>query len=413
MLPHVAGDVDIFALRDAAERLDDELRLDEVAALLVAQALLAAPLLDALPPFGERLFVGTACGFAPGGNQVSEHLLGIAHDGHVNAHALGNGGRVHVNVDDFALAPQEVRDVADAAVAEARAHVQQHVAFKHGAVGFKRAVHPLQPEELPVTGGKHAQPHERAGHRKTGERRQLAQLLARARADDAAAHVDVGALGRQQQLERLADLPAVPLAHRVVGAHAHGFRIARPRGAVEGHILGQVHHHRPGTPGAGDVERLFHRHRQVAHVLDEEVVLDRVARNAHGVALLKGVRADVGARHLPGEHHQRHRIHVRRGQPGDGIGRPRAGGDQRHAHFARGACIAVSGMHGGLLVAHQNMLQLFLFIERVINMQHHAARITPNVFHAFGLQRAHKNLGAPQFGRSGLLCGSRWRRFRL
>ena len=147
----------------------------------------------------------------------------------------------------------------------------------------------------------------------------------------------------------------MPLAHRVVGAHAHGFRIARPRGAVEGHVLGQVHHHGTWAPSAGDVKGFFHRQRQLAHVLDEEVVLDRVARNAHGVALLEGVRADVGARHLPGEHHQRHRVHVRRGNAGDGVGGAGAGGDQRHAHIARGTRVAVGGVHGGLLVAHQKV----------------------------------------------------------
>jgi hypothetical protein len=49
---------------------------------------------------------------------------------------------------------------------------------------------------------------------------------------------------------------------------------------------------------------------QVAHVLDQEVVLDDGAGDAHRVALLEGVQADRRRRDLPGEDHHRDRVHV-------------------------------------------------------------------------------------------------------
>jgi hypothetical protein len=48
---------------------------------------------------------------------------------------------------------------------------------------------------------------------------QRAQFVGGVAQDHAAAGVDVRPLGRQQQLQRLADLAAVALAHRVVRAH--------------------------------------------------------------------------------------------------------------------------------------------------------------------------------------------------
>jgi hypothetical protein len=71
--------------------------------------------------------------------------------------------------------------------------------------------------------------------------------------------------------------------------------------------------------------------RQVAHVLDEEVVLDHGTGDADRVAFLEGVLADRVGRHLAGNHHHRDRIHVGGGEAGDGIGDARTGGDEGHA----------------------------------------------------------------------------------
>ncbi len=54
-------------------------------------------------------------------------------------------------------------------------------------------------------------------------------------------------------------------------------------------------------------------------------------------------------------------------------------------------------MHGSLLVAHQHVLDGVLLVERVVDVEHGATGITPDMLHAFGLQGAHEDLGAHQF----------------
>src|SRR5262249_12995867 len=157
--------------------------------------------------------------------------------------------------------------------------------------------------------------------------------------------------------------------------------IARVRGLVEGDVLRDVHHHRAGTAAAGDVEGLLHHLGEVAHVLHQEVVLDDGTGDADRVALLEGVHADGGGGHLAGDDHHRDRIHVGGGDAGHGVRHARAGGHQRHADVAGRAGVAVGGVHGGLLVAHQNVLDRVLLVERVVDVQHRAAGIAPDEPH--------------------------------
>jgi hypothetical protein len=75
-------------------------------------------------------------------------------------------------------------------------------------------------------------------------------------------------------------------------------------------------------------------------------------------------------------------VHVRGGDAGHGIGDAGAGGDQGHADVAGGARIAVGGVHRGLLVAHQHVLDGVLLVERVVDVQDRAARVAPDVLDA-------------------------------
>ena len=77
---------------------------------------------------------------------------------------------------------------------------------------------------------------------------------------------------------------------------------------------------------------------------------------------------------------------------------PGPGGDQRDADFAGGARIAVGGVHGGLLVAHQHVLDGVLLVERVVDVENRAARVAPEVLDAFGLQAANEDFGAVRLG---------------
>ena len=185
-------------------------------------------------------------------------------------------------------------------------------------------------------------------------------------------------------------------AHRVVGAHFNRLRVAVVGHLFERHVLRNVHHHRAGAATAGNVEGFFHGLGQIARVLDQKVVLDDGAGDAHGVTFLERIHANGVGRHLAAHDHHRDTVHVSGGNAGDGVGDARAGGDQCHAHIARGAGITVSRVNRRLLVAHQHMLNGVLLEKCVVDVQHGTAGVTPDVLDAFGLQGFDENFCAPQ-----------------
>lgn len=134
------------------------------------------------------------------------------------------------------------------------------------------------------------------------------------------------------------------------------------------------------------MEGLLHGVRQLAHILDQEVVLDDGAGDADGVALLECIGADVGRRGLAADHDQGNGIGVGGGNAGDGVGQAGTRGHQGHADFTRGTGKTVCRMHSRLLVAHQHMLNGVLLVEGVVDVQDRTARIAPKLLDAFGLQ---------------------------
>jgi hypothetical protein len=54
-------------------------------------------------------------------------------------------------------------------------------------------------------------------------------------------------------------------------------------------------------------------------------------------------------------------------------------------------------MHGCLLVAHQNVLDGVLLVERVVDVQNRAAGVAPDVLDAFGLQCLDQHFSAHEF----------------
>jgi hypothetical protein len=187
----------------------------------------------------------------------------------------------------------------------------------------------------------------------------------------------------------------VTLGRRVVGAELDllGVVVGDLYVGV-GDILGDIHQHRAGAAGGGDVEGLADGQGQVVDIPHQEVVLDAGPGDADRVHLLEGVVADQSGGYLAGEDHQRNGIHVSGGDAGDGIGHTGARGDQHHARLAAGAGIAIGGVTGGLFVADQHVLDVVLEVERVINVQDGTARITEQIFDAFFLQAADQDLGA-------------------
>ena len=68
--------------------------------------------------------------------------------------------------------------------------------------------------------------------------------------------------------------------------------------------------------------------------------------------------------------------------------------DQHHARLAGGARVAIRHVRGGLLVAHQNVLQPLLLEDGVVDVQRRAARVAEQVGDPFVLQGANEHLAA-------------------
>ena len=124
------------------------------------------------------------------------------------------------------------------------------------------------------------------------------------RPDHAAADVEHRPRGLGDQPGGLADLLAVRPGHRAVAGQVE---LGRPgeRGLRLQRVLGDVDEHRARAAGAGDVERLGDRPRDLGGVGDQVVVLGDRHRDAADVGLLEGVGADRRPRHLAGDRDDR------------------------------------------------------------------------------------------------------------
>ena len=105
--------------------------------------------------------------------------------------------------------------------------------------------------------------------------------------------------------------------------------------------------------------------------------------DSDGIAFLKRVLSDRVRGHLPANHDHRNRIHVGRGDAGDGIGDAGAGGDKANANLLRRTRIRVGCVDSGLLVPDQHMLEFVLFEYLVVDIKYRAARIAENEFDFF------------------------------
>ncbi len=388
MLAHVGGD-ERLAVGGLVERLHHLLRLHRAVFVdLVTQPVHLAPAVDFLPPALHALVVRAAVVLVDHGEHLFQHLLHRPDDGNVSGDVLGDAGRVDIDMDDLG-ARAELLGVVGDPVVQARAGGQNHVGVVHRHVGFVGAVHTEHAEELLVGARIGAQPHQRVGDRIVELAGHRGERLAGVPLNHAAAGVDHRALGLEQLVHRLANLPGVPPGDRHVGAHLDLLRVLVREGLVGRRVvLGNIDQNRAGTAGAGDVEGLFDHLRDLTGVANHEAVLHDRPRQTDHVGLLEGVVADPVGAHLAGQHHHGNGVHEGGGNAGDGIGRAGAGGHQHHAGLAGGAGIAVRGMRGGLLVAHQNVIDFVLLEQRVIDVQYRAPGIPEDVLHSLVLQSA-------------------------
>ncbi len=121
--------------------------------------------------------------------------LGVAHDGDVHGHVLGDLGRVDVDVDEGGVGSEGLQLAGDPVV-EAHAHRDDQVGLADRVVGVRRAVHAQHAHGQVVVLGEAALAGERGGDRDMAVDGQLAQLVGGAGDDHPAPGVDDRALGR-------------------------------------------------------------------------------------------------------------------------------------------------------------------------------------------------------------------------
>ncbi len=159
-------------------------------------------------------------------------------------------------------------------------------------------------------------------------------------------------------------------------------------------VLGDVDEHGTGAPGGGDVERLRESAGDVLGVGDQEVVLGDRHGDTADVGFLEGVGADQPAPDLPGDRHDRHRVHLRVGERGDQVRCARPGRCHANPDLAGGLGVPGGGMSGTLFVTHQHMTQPLGIDQRVVHRQDCSARNAEDHLDGQRFERAHHRLSA-------------------
>ena len=330
--------------------------------------------------------------------QGREETLAVGHHRNVHGHVLLDGGRVDVDVDDFGVF-REFAELARDPVVEAGADGQDQVGVADGHVGGIGAVHAEHADPEGIVCGKAAQGHERGRDRNLLRTRQPDEVIARRGGDDPAAGVDDGLFGLAQHVRHLGHLLGVWRVGGVVAAHLDrlGVLVLAP-GLL--HVLGQVDEHGARAAGRRQVEGLLDDPGQIAHVLDQVIVLGAGARDADDVDFLERVVADQRRRHLSGDDDHRYGIHVGGGNAGHGIGGAGARSHQTYAYPARSAGIAVGGVDGSLFMARQHVPE-GVVRQLVVNVDDRSSGKAENDVHVLAAQGLEEDLGPGQFHASG------------
>ena len=384
--------------RRVAQLLQAKLRLEGATgfAVLVGQRELLLPAAHTAAPRAE---VGLR---RAAGMQVADRLddllddeSTVADDRHVGPAHLALLGWIDVDMDDLGFLRERIHAAGDAVV-EARTERDQQVGALHRRDGGRGAVHARHAEAQRVIVGERAARHERGDDGDLRHLGEFAQCARRARLQHAAAHVQHGALGAQDQLRGFLDHAGVTLdVGFVAGQRRLHVGVTRPvpRHRVLQDVLGNVHERRARSAGRGQVECLADGERQVVCRHHEFVVLGDAARDAHRVALLEGIGADGRRGHLAGDRHHRDRVHVCVTQRRHQVGGRRTARDHRDAGTTRDMRVALGHVAGTLFVTHEDVADRRLE-QRVVGGQDAATGQTEDHLGAFHFERANQGLGA-------------------
>ena len=398
VLADVGGD-DRLAFGQFVELVDHLLHA-EAALLLVSER--------------ELLLVAVELGQPLGGFERADLLvdlgkrgLGVADDHHVGHDHLAAFRGIDVDVDDLGVLA-ELRGLADDAVVEARADIDQQVALDHRLVGVGGAVHAEHAERKRVGLREDALAEQGGGHRRVEGLGEVHQLLVGAGDHRALAGEDHRALrlGDQRGGFFHGGSVDVEIAGRVVAGEIERRVHVAGEGSL-GDVLRDVDQHRAGAAGGGDVVGLAGDPRQGVGVLAEVVVLHHRHGDAENVGFLEGVLAEHPGHGLAAEHDHRDRVHHRGHQAGHGVAGAGAGSHQHGGGPAGGAGVAVGHVDRALFVADQDELHLGLDrFEGVEDGNRGSAGVAEDVFDAEGIEGFDEGLRAVEFvlahGKNGM-----------
>ena len=220
------------------------------------------------------------------------------------------------------------------------------------------------------------------------------QIIGRLAVDDTTTDVEHGLARVCNQIGRRVDVLEFARKLRAVPDEINRVDVLEvDLGQLE--ILGDVNEHGAGAAGAGDVERLVDRLRDVLGLLDQERVLDDRHHDARDVGLLKGIRADQVRGHLAGDGDQRRGVQERVRNRRDEVGGAGATGGDADADLAGGTGVALGHVARALLVAHEHVLDGVVDRhEGVVERQDRAAGDAPADRDVLGLERSDDRLRA-------------------
>src|SRR5690606_2132563 len=158
-------------------------------------------------------------------------------------------------------------------------------------------------------------------------------------------------------------------------------------------VFGDVDQDRAGAAGTGYVEGLGQCPRDFPSIGNLVIPFGNRSGNVDHIRFLEGIGAEQVGKYLAGYADDGIAIDHGVSKASYQVCGPRPTGCEDHSYTARSARIALCCMDATLLVAHQDMLYLFIvIIKRIINRHDGAAGVTEYGIHTFCQQRFEHSL---------------------
>ena len=318
--------------------------------------------------------------------EISEHR-------HIGMAVLADLRRINFEVHHLGPGGKGVELSGDAII-KTGADGDQQIALRDGEVGIGGAMHAEHADRQGIVFIEGPLAHQGGGDRELIAVRQRLETVVRCSRDRPATDVQQGAVGLLNQIQcrqhsrvqrGLGLLKAA--GDDGAGLHRRVLELLLP------HILGNINQHRPGPPAGRNEKSLGHDRAEVGRIPHHPGVLHDRKRDAEDVRFLERIGADRRTGHLTGDHHHRHRIHLRCGDAGDKVGGTRPGGTETDADLAGGSGVGIGGMGSRLLMPHQDVTHpafTLRDVEGVVDRKDGAAWVPEDRVHPMASQRIHQ-----------------------